>query len=136
MIGLLMVLAVVAIAAAGIPLLTRATGGKSTYSQLTVPAIGRTVSGNTSAAGSDVAAAEAVACRTSYAAAQAAVSSYEAETGSRPTSISQVERLVRDPLSTPFFAIGIDPRKPGQLQVATHGHPGVDGNANCAAAGI
>jgi type II secretory pathway pseudopilin PulG len=70
-------------------------------------------------------------CRANFAAAQAAVGVYEAEQGEPPTTISQVQALVRDPLSTDRFTITIDPLHAGELQVATPGHPAKDGDSNC-----
>ena len=135
LVGLLVTLGVIGILAAAIPVLTSGSNGKSGIPNLTIPVTGRTAGGQMSAAGSDIAGAEAVACRATYGAALVAVGTYEAETGSRPTSISQVQPLLRDPLSSAFFTIEIDPRKPGQLQVAAHDHPAAGGDANCAAAG-
>jgi hypothetical protein len=102
---------------------------------LTTPTAGRSAGENTSAAGGDVAAAEAAACESNFEAAEAAVKSYEAETGSPPTAVAEVQALIRDPLSSAFFTITIDPNEPGQLQVATRGHPAVDGDGNCTVSG-
>jgi hypothetical protein len=91
--------------------------------------------GATPALGNDITAASAVACRANFAAAQTAVGLYHAERGALPTTIGEVQPLLRDPLSTNRFTITIDPSHPGLLEVATPGHPAVDGNANCAYAG-
>jgi hypothetical protein len=70
-------------------------------------------------------------CRANFAAAQAAVSLYQAEHGELPVKIGQVQTVVRDPLSTDRFTITIDPLHAGGLEVATPGHPAKDGDSNC-----
>jgi hypothetical protein len=88
-------------------------------------------SGALAAGGNDITAASAQACRANFAAAQTAVDVYQAERGTPPSSIAEVQSLVRDPLSTAHFAITIDPRRPGQLEVATPDHLATDGDINC-----
>jgi hypothetical protein len=86
-------------------------------------------------AGNDILAASAAACHANYATATSAVNIYQAEHGTLPTSIAEVQTLLRDPLSTNRFTIAIDPRHPGELQVSTPGHPAADGDTNCGYAG-
>jgi hypothetical protein len=85
--------------------------------------------------GNDITAASAATCHANYAAAKSAIDVYEAEHGTLPTTIAEVQTLLRDPLSTNRFTITIDPRRPGELQVATNAHPAADGDTNCAYAG-
>jgi hypothetical protein len=134
LIGLLLTVAIVAGLAAGIPLLV-GVGKAQSVSTLSkdgprgvAPAISASSKGG---AGSDLAAAAAVACMTNYEAAESAVAAYEAQDGQPPKSIEQVQALVKDPLSSSMFRITIDPNKPGQLQVATPGYAASDGNGNC-----
>jgi hypothetical protein len=83
-------------------------------------------------AGNDISVASTTACHANFAAAKTAVGVYQAETGALPTTIAEVQNLIRDPLSSDRFTITIDPRHPGELQVATPGHPPADGDINCA----
>jgi hypothetical protein len=134
LIGLLISLALIGALAATIPLLADRTSGLASTPGLTTPAAGQPAGGSAGVAGGDVAAAEAAACETNFQAAEAAVSFYEAQTGSPPTATAEVQALLRDPLSSAFFTITIDPTKPGHLEVATRGHPAADGDSNCTAA--
>jgi hypothetical protein len=135
LLGLLLTLAIVGALSAAIPLLADRSSGNPDTVTVTPPGRSTSISGSTNAAGSDIAAAEVSACRTNYQAAETALSDYEAEEGSRPTKISEVQALIRDPLSSAFFQITIDPLRPGSLEVATPGHAASDGDANCETAG-
>ena len=70
-------------------------------------------------------------CRSNYEIAQEAVSAYEAEHGSAPGELSQVQPYVQDRLGGPTFTFTIDPKHPGQIDVATREHPASAGNVNC-----
>jgi hypothetical protein len=135
LIGLLLTVAIVAGLAAGIPLLVGTGGGRSVSTlPLGAPrglAPGVSVSSQ-GGAGSDLATADKAACLTNYEAAESGVAAYEAQTGHSPKSIEQVQALVKDPISSAMFSITIDPRKPGQLEVATRSHAASDGSVNCA----
>jgi hypothetical protein len=135
LLGLLLTLAIVGALAAAIPLLTDRSSGNPGPILVNPAGGGRSLSGNADAAGRDLTAVAVSACRTNFQAAEAAVSAYEAETGSLPSSISEVQTFIRDPLSSVFFQITIDPLRPGRLQVATRGRAAADGEANCATAG-
>jgi hypothetical protein len=138
LLGLIVALAIVGALAAAIPLLTTGSGGPSGNTDnpaVTLLPGGHPTSGKVAAAGSDISAAEVTACRTTYEAVETAVGAYQAETGRPPTSVSQLKTFIRDPLSSPSFTITIDPRRPGQVQVATRGHPAADGEGNCTALG-
>jgi type II secretory pathway pseudopilin PulG len=78
-----------------------------------------------------IAAAAQQACFANYDALQQAISVYQVEHGSLPTSTAEVQANFRGSLSTPEFNLGIDPARPGQIQVQTNGHPASDGNGNC-----
>jgi len=138
LLALIVTLAIVGALAATVPLLTtesNRSNGNSGNPAWTVPGVGRPPSDKVAAAGNDISAAEVTACRTTYEAAETAVSAYQAETGRLPTSISQLKALTPDSVSSPFFTITIDPTWPGQLQVATRGHIAADGDVNCTTAG-
>lgn len=123
--------------AAAIPFLT-GTSSSGAGTDLTLPhspSAGASPGEIVPGVGGVISAAATVACRTNYSAAEAAIQQYEAEFSSVPTKISQVQTLLRDPLSSPAFTITIDPKRPGQLQVGTKSHVAADGSANCAAAG-
>jgi hypothetical protein len=85
--------------------------------------------------GNDITAASAATCHANFSAATSAVNIYQAEHGTLPTTIAEVQTLLRDPLSTNRFTITIDPRHPGELQVATPTHRAADGDTNCGYAG-
>jgi len=138
LLGLIVTLAIIGSLAAAIPLLARGSSGSDGIpgtSSITPEAIGHSTSGSVAAAGNDISAAEATACRTTYEAVEAAVGVYQAETGILPTSTAQLRGLIPDPLRSPFFTVTIDPRRPGQLQVATPDHAAADGDINCTAVG-
>ena len=80
-------------------------------------------------------AASQQACLANYSALQEAVSEYQVEHGSLPTSVTQLSAYFHGSLSTSRFSLAIDPGRPGQVQVQTPGHPTSDGNGNCAFAG-
>jgi 2-methylcitrate dehydratase PrpD len=135
LVGLLVTLAIVGAMAAAIPLLARGSTPNAASPGVSISTGRGPASGAVAAAGNDISAAEVAACRASYEAAEAAVSAYQAQTGSLPTSISQLKAFIRDSLSSPFFNITIDPLRPGQLQVTTRDHVAADGDANCSALG-
>jgi hypothetical protein len=120
--------------AAAIPLLRNSStisSDKSSSAGLNVSTAKPSTSGQ-DAPGNDVSAAVVAACRTTYEEAQTAVDTYQVEGGTLPTSISQLKALIPDSLSSSIFTITINPRNPGQLQVATPDHPAADGVVNCA----
>jgi hypothetical protein len=135
LIGLMVTLAMVGAMAGAIPLLTNGSAtssAKSSSRGLNASTASPLKSGQVAAAGNDISAAEVAACRTTYQEAQTAVDTYQVEDGALPTSISQLKALIPDPLSSSSFTITIAPGSPGQLQVATPGHPAAEGDVNCA----
>lgn len=71
------------------------------------------------------------ACVADYQMLSGVMTEYQAEQGVLPTSVSQLQPLLRGSLSTAGFSFVIDPAHPGQLQVRTPGHPATDGPGNC-----
>ena len=94
-----------------------------------------TIDASPSHASSDISEAAQAACQADYQAVQSAVSEYEALTGRPPTSMSALASIVRDPVSTYFYDITIDPHHPGQIEVATPGRPSRPGEVGCTSAG-
>ncbi len=86
-------------------------------------------------AGNDVPAAAAIACRSNYEAVAQVVSYYQTLNGKLPASMTAIQSLFKDPVSSSYFTLSIDPRQPGTVDVATPGHPALAGDANCAHAG-
>ena len=82
-----------------------------------------------------ITAAAQQACFANYAALQMAVSAYQVIRGSLPTSAVQLRTYFKGTLATSAFTLTIDPVRPGQVQVATGGHPSADGDGNCRYAG-
>jgi hypothetical protein len=83
----------------------------------------------------DIQAAAIVVCETDYQAVAAAVSYYQAEKGSLPTSMGPLRPLLRSPVASLYFTIAIDAHRPGVVEVSTNGHPPTPGEGNCAFAG-
>jgi hypothetical protein len=135
LVGLLVTLAIVGAMAAAIPLLERGSNPNAVSPGVSISTGRHPASGAVAAASNDISAAEVAACRATYEAAETAVSAYQVQTGSLPTSVSQLKAFIRDSLSSASFTITIDPLRPGQLQVATREHVAADGDANCAALG-
>jgi len=88
-------------------------------------------SSNGVASTSDITAAAAVACRTDYEAVAQAASEYQALYGQRPASMAELQSFLKDPLTSAYFTITIDPHVPGSIEVATPGHPAQAGDSNC-----
>ena len=82
-----------------------------------------------------ISAAAQEACKANYAALEQAVSFYQAQHGSLPTTIAELQTYFHGTLSTPQFTLTIDPIRPGQIQVQTGKHAASDGNSNCRYAG-
>jgi hypothetical protein len=80
----------------------------------------------------DVSSAAQATCRTDYAAAVEAASEFETLTGRQAATMAELGSLVKDSLMSSAFIITINLHVPGQLEVATPGHPAQPGNANCA----
>lgn len=80
-------------------------------------------------------AASKQACLADYSGLQEAVSEYQLQHGSVPTSVTQLAGYFRGTISTSGFSLTVDPGRPGRLQVQTPGHPASDGNGNCSYAG-
>jgi hypothetical protein len=78
-----------------------------------------------------VGAAAEIACRTEYATVEQAVSVYQEIDGKPPSSLTQIAQILKDPLTSSHFTISIDLRHPGQVDVATTGHPARGGDSNC-----
>jgi type II secretory pathway pseudopilin PulG len=78
-----------------------------------------------------ISAAAQQACEANYAALQQAISVYQVEHGSLPTSVAEVQTYFRGSLSTPQYSLSMDPNRPGQIQVQTSGRSASDGNGNC-----
>jgi hypothetical protein len=101
-----------------------------------VPTVGSNASTAKSAApaglGSDLSVAAKEVCEADYQAAVQAVSEYQELHDSWPSSISQVESMLRDQLSSSHFTIAMYPGRPGQLEVAAPGHSPTPGDSNCA----
>ena len=77
----------------------------------------------------NIGAAERAACASDYQAVSVAVDSYTAENGKPPTNMSQVQPMLKDPVSGPMFTISITAG--GMVTVATPGHPATAGEGNC-----
>jgi hypothetical protein len=75
-------------------------------------------------------AAARAACIASYEAVSAARDLYTAVNGHPPASISDLQSMLRDPLSTRGYTITI--ASGGHIAVATPGHPARAGSENCA----
>lgn len=82
-----------------------------------------------------VSAAAVAACRSGYEAVQTAVDEFEAETGSGPTSLNQLQSLLHGQVVSSGYTISIDRNLAGEIEVSTPGHPASPGNANCSYAG-
>lgn len=107
-------------------------GSGTTSSHMTIPSLphqsGQQSSGPISAAAQQ-------ACQANYIALQQAISLFQAEHGSLPTSAAELQTYLRGTVSTPQFTLTIDPTRPGQIAVQTAGHPASDGESNCRYAG-
>lgn len=86
-------------------------------------------------ASTNTSAAAEVSCRTDYEIASQAVSYYETLNGHPPKDTADLSTLIKDPLSSPYFTISIDPYLAGQVDVATKGHVSSPGDGNCSYAG-
>jgi hypothetical protein len=95
---------------------------------------GATTTGGSSV-GADIAAAAVVTCQTDYQAVEAAVGYYQAEHGLSPASLGALSSWLRDPVTSPYFTIAIDPHHAGVVEVGTKGHPLSPGELNCQYAG-
>ena len=103
-----------------------------------LPGSSSTQTGTTLGAGSPsgaVNAAVVAACRSDFEAVQRAVDVYEAETGSGPTNIKQLQSLLHGVVVTSRYTITIDRNLAGEIDVATPSHPASPGESNCAYAG-
>lgn len=94
-----------------------------------------TVNASPSHASGDISQASQEACQANYQTLQTAVSEYEAVNGRPPASMNALTSMIHSPVSTYFYAITIDPDHPGQIDVATRGHPASPGEAGCRYAG-
>jgi hypothetical protein len=74
--------------------------------------------------------AAVVTCRTDYLAVQTADGEYQSVQEQPATNMSELQPMIRDNLSSPYFSFGIDAK--GRVTVATPGHPAAPGDANCA----
>jgi hypothetical protein len=115
-------------------IMLRSLAGSSTSPA--VPTVGRSASAAESSVsvgvGSNLSAAAKEACEIDYQAALQAVSEYEQLHDSLPPTISQVQSMLRDALSSSHFTIVMDPGRMGQLEVGTPGHSPTPGDSNCA----
>ncbi len=75
--------------------------------------------------------ANAVVCQSDYAAVVSAVSTYKTINGHDPTSMSDLSSVQSQSVTNAGWTIGLDPNNPGQVTVASPGHPATDGDANC-----
>jgi len=103
-----------------------------------VTPVTQTLHGPTTAADpalGDIQAAAIVACQTDYQVVEAAVSYYQVENGSLPTSMGPLRSLLRSPVSSVYFTIIIDPHRAGVVEIGTAGHSPLPGEGNCAFAG-
>ena len=85
--------------------------------------------------GAQISAAAQQACQANYAALEQAVSFYQVQHGSLPTTVAELQTYFRGTLSTPQYTLTIDAIHAGQIEVETSGHPASDGNGNCRYAG-
>jgi hypothetical protein len=92
----------------------------------------QTPSASPGAAAPDIAAAANATCRADYQAVNTGVSYYQALNGHAPADIAALGSLLKDPVASPRFTITINPQHPGQVEVATPGHPASPGDGNCA----
>jgi hypothetical protein len=82
--------------------------------------------------GSDNNAAAVAACRSDYQAVQSAASVYRVLNGADATRMRDLQSILKDPVTSPYFIISIDPQNPGVIEVATSGHAARPGDGNCA----
>ena len=75
--------------------------------------------------------ANAVVCQSDYAAVVSAVSTFKTINGQDPTSMSDLSSVQSQSVTNTGWTIGLDPNNPGQVTVASPGHPATDGDANC-----
>ena len=85
--------------------------------------------------GADIHAAAVVTCQTDYQAVEAAVGYYQAEHGSLPPSLGSLAVWLRDPVTSPYFSIAIDPHHAGVVEAGTKDHALAPGEQNCQFAG-
>lgn len=137
LLGVLISLAMIGVLAAAIPLLTSGDGTTSSETPSTLLPANEGPSGNAvpNGASGAINASTIVACRNTFQAAEAAIEEWQVEHGSPPTSTSELQRALRDPLSSTGYTIEVDPWHLGVLGVLTRTHPFTDGPGNCAFAG-
>ena len=86
-------------------------------------------------AAANISSAAVTACRANYQAVTAAVSEFEVLNGRPPKAMSDLSSMLKDQPSSAYFTITVDSAHPGQVDVATQGHPAAPGDGNCAYAG-
>ena len=74
-------------------------------------------------------ASERAACTSDYQSVSLAVDVYTSENGKPPTDISDVQPMLKDPVTSPSFTISVTAT--GKVAVATPGHPAAPGPGNC-----
>ena len=87
-------------------------------------------------AASDVSEGAQVACRTNYQAVTEAVAEYQVLHGRAPGDLAALAAMLRDPVTSAYYSITVDPTSPGAVEVATPEHPAAPGDTNCAYAGL
>jgi hypothetical protein len=70
-----------------------------------------------------------------YQAVETAVTDYQTVNGALPASMAALRSMFKDPVTSARFAIIIDTRHPGQVDVAAGEHTAEPGDGNCAYAG-
>jgi hypothetical protein len=83
------------------------------------------------AADPDISAAAVATCRADYHAVVAAATDFQAIHGMQPATMTALQSMFKDPVTSTRFAITIDPRHPGQAEVAAGGHAAAPGDGNC-----
>ena len=95
-----------------------------------------TIDSSPAKADSDVSEGAQVACRTNYQVVTEAVAEYQVLNGRPPGNLAALASMLRDPVTSAYYSITVDPASPGAVEVATPQHPAAPGDANCAYAGL
>jgi hypothetical protein len=130
LLGLVVAAGILGVLAAGF-LVSQAHAGLTGGAATSLPSL---QSSHVGAAG-DIDAASEIACKSDYAAVNAAVSAYEILNGKPPESMAALGSMLRGPVSSSRFRIVINPARPGQVEVAGGGQPPQPGDGACADAG-
>ena len=131
LVGLLIALALLAGLAATV-LVSQTGGVKDTGHE---SGAASTVNASPGNAAADIQAAAAVTCRADYEAVVTAVSEYAALNNRPPIDMAQVAPMMRQPIGSTRYVIGINPVEPGLVEVAAGGRLAAPGDGNCAYAG-